>query len=54
MMPELVAKEPTELEERVDTLEAKVQQIDAELQQVKSKTKKYPSIGYFRARFKGG
>ena len=53
----IVSKEPTELDAiktQLDNLEAKVQQMDAELSQVKVLTKKKPSIGYFRARFKGG
>ena len=56
-MPEPIAKQPTELDAvktQLDNLEAKVQQMDAELSQVKVLTKKKPSIGYFRARFKGG
>jgi len=49
-MPELITKEPTELEERVAVLEMEVQQKDIELNQ--AKVKKRPSIGYFRSRFK--
>ena len=53
----LIIKEPTEvekLEKQVAELEAEVQKKDIELKQAKDKIEKRPSIGYFRARFKGG
>jgi len=57
-MPELIIKEPILIEPtELDILEEKVADLtviilkkDIELRQVKKK----PSIGYFRARFKGG
>ena len=56
-MPELIIKEPILIEPtKLDILEEKVADLtaiilkkDIELKQVKK-----PSIGYFRARFKGG
>jgi len=56
-MPELIAKELTgvdKFEEKVTKLESEVQKKEIELKQAKVKLKKRPSIGYFRARFKGG
>ena len=55
-MPSVV-KEPTEVEmlkKQVVDLEAEAQERDIELKQAKEKIEKRPSIGYFRARFKGG
>jgi len=57
MLEPIITKEPTKLDAiktQLDNLEAKVQQMDAELTEVKVLTKKRPSIGYYRARFKGG
>ena len=48
---------PTEVEKlkkQVVDLVAEVQKKDIELKQAKIKIKKHSSIGYFRARFKGG
>ena len=55
-MPSVI-REPTEvekLEKQVVELEAEVQKKDIELKQAKDKIEKRSSIGYFRARFKGG
>jgi len=57
MILELIEKEPTEvekLEKQVVDLKAEIQKKDIELTIVKRELKKHPSIGYFRARFKGG
>ena len=55
-MPSVI-REPTEVEmlkKQVAELEAEVQKKDIELKQAEEKIEKRPSIGYFRARFKGG
>ena len=56
-MEELIIKKLTEverLEKQVVELEDAVIRKDIELKQVKVKSGKKQSIGYFRARFKGG
>ena len=56
MMP-IIVKEPTEvekLEKQIIALEADIQKKRVELKKAKDKSTKHPSVGYFRARFKGG